>query len=172
MIPRFIVAAFCVLGPLTYVAYGGNINGEATYVSFSVPGALGTYPMSINASMEVTGYYYVSPTVARGFLRALGYSDVVRSPTYTLVETYDFGALTVVHADLYRLQDPDEFEALGLRDLSTAGHVWLIEWPQRAGPWLPEADLHVTLAAEPSCHTVELRAATPAGVQWLAHGMS
>jgi hypothetical protein len=69
MIPRFIVAAFCVLGPLTYVAYGGNINGEATYVSFSVPGALGTYPMSINASMEVTGYYYVSPTVARGFLR-------------------------------------------------------------------------------------------------------
>ena len=111
-------------------------------------------------------------TLARGFLRALGYSDVVRSPTYTLVETYDFGALTVVHADLYRLQDPDEFEALGLRDLSTAGHVWLIEWPQRAGPWLPAADLHVTLAAEPSYHTVELRAATPAGVQWLAHGMS
>ena len=37
--------------------------------SFSVPGAFGTYPMSINASMTVTGYYYVSPTVARGFLR-------------------------------------------------------------------------------------------------------
>jgi tRNA threonylcarbamoyladenosine biosynthesis protein TsaE len=111
-------------------------------------------------------------TLARGFLRALGYHDVVRSPTYTLVETYDFGALTVVHADLYRLQDPDEFEALGLRDLSTAGHVWLIEWPQRAGQGLPAADLHITLAAEASCHTVELQAATPAGVQWLAHGMS
>jgi tRNA threonylcarbamoyladenosine biosynthesis protein TsaE len=111
-------------------------------------------------------------TLARGFLRALGYEQVVRSPTYTLVETYDFDALTVVHADLYRLQDPDEFEALGLRDLSTAGHVWLIEWPERAGRWLPAADLHIMLAAERSGHTVELRAATAAGLQWLAHGMS
>jgi hypothetical protein len=69
MIRRFIAAAFCVLGPFTCPAHGGNINGEATYISFSVPGALGTYPMSINASMAVTGYYYVSPTVTRGFLR-------------------------------------------------------------------------------------------------------
>jgi hypothetical protein len=69
MIPRFLVAALCVLGPLTCVAHGGNINGEARYISFSVPGALGTYPMSINASMTVTGYYFVTPNVARGFLR-------------------------------------------------------------------------------------------------------
>jgi tRNA threonylcarbamoyladenosine biosynthesis protein TsaE len=107
-------------------------------------------------------------TLARGFLRALGYTEVVRSPTYTLVETYDFGAITVVHADLYRLRDPDEFEALGLRDLSTAGHVWLIEWPERGGRWLPAADLDITLAAEPAGHAIEVRAATPAGAQWLA----
>jgi hypothetical protein len=69
MIPRFMVAALCVLGPLTCVAHAGNINGEATYVSFSVPGALGTYPMSINSSQTVTGYYNVSATGARGFLR-------------------------------------------------------------------------------------------------------
>jgi hypothetical protein len=68
MNPRFVIAALCVLGPLTCVAHGGNINGEATYTSFSVPGALGTYPMGINASMEVTGYYYASST-QRGFLR-------------------------------------------------------------------------------------------------------
>jgi tRNA threonylcarbamoyladenosine biosynthesis protein TsaE len=107
-------------------------------------------------------------TLARGFLRALGYTEVVRSPTYTLVETYAFGALTVIHADLYRLQDPAEFESLGLRDLSTGGHVWLIEWPERAGPWLPAADLHVTLEAQPGGHTLELRAATAVGAQWLA----
>src|SRR6202042_1940695 len=64
----FVVAALCVLGLLTCVAYGGNISGEATYVSFSVSGALGTYPMGINASMEVTGYYNTSST-QRGFLR-------------------------------------------------------------------------------------------------------
>jgi hypothetical protein len=69
MIPRFMAAVLCVLGPLPCVAYGGNINGEATFVSFSVPGTVGTYPMSINASMTVTGYYYVTPSVARGFLR-------------------------------------------------------------------------------------------------------
>jgi hypothetical protein len=69
MIPRFMAAALCVLGPLTCVADGGDINGEASYISFSVPGAFGTYPMSINVSMSVTGYYYVSPTMARGFLR-------------------------------------------------------------------------------------------------------
>jgi hypothetical protein len=69
MIARFMVVALCVLGSLTCVAHGGNINGEATYISFSVPGSLGTYPMSINSSMTVTGYYYVSPTVSHGFLR-------------------------------------------------------------------------------------------------------
>jgi hypothetical protein len=69
MIPRSIVAALCVLGPLTCVAYGGSINGEATYISFSVPGALGTYPIGINASMEVTGSYTLAPLVERGFLR-------------------------------------------------------------------------------------------------------
>jgi tRNA threonylcarbamoyladenosine biosynthesis protein TsaE len=107
-------------------------------------------------------------TLARGFLAGLGHSGVVRSPTYTLVETYLLGATTVVHADLYRLQDPDEFEALGLRDLALAGHVWLIEWPQRAGHWLPAADLNVRLAAHPTFHTIELEAPTAAGTQWLA----
>jgi Glycosyl hydrolases family 16 len=69
MIPHIMVAALCVLAPLSCVAHAGNTNGEAAYISFSVPGALGTYPMGINASMEVTGYYYASPTVVRGFLR-------------------------------------------------------------------------------------------------------
>jgi hypothetical protein len=64
---RFLVSALCVLAPLTCPAQ--NVNGEATYVSFSAPGALGTYPMSINNSMAVTGYYYVSPTQTSGFVR-------------------------------------------------------------------------------------------------------
>jgi Chitobiase/beta-hexosaminidase C-terminal domain/Glycosyl hydrolases family 16 len=69
MIPHSIFVALCVLGSLTFVAQGEDINGEAAYISFSVPGALGIYPMSINNSMEVTGYYNVTATVARGFLR-------------------------------------------------------------------------------------------------------
>jgi tRNA threonylcarbamoyladenosine biosynthesis protein TsaE len=107
-------------------------------------------------------------TLARGFLRALGYAGIVRSPTYTLVESYVVGAVVVVHADLYRLQAPDELEALGLRDLAAADHVWLIEWPERAGHWLPVADIDITLGAQPAYHSIELNAATPAGAQWLA----
>ncbi len=107
-------------------------------------------------------------TLARGFLQALGYLGVVRSPTYTLVETYVVDALTVVHADLYRLQDPDEVEALGLRDLATADHVWLVEWPQRGGHQLPAADLNVTLAAHAAFHSIDLAGGTAAGAHWLA----
>ena len=111
-------------------------------------------------------------TLARGFLRALGFTGIVRSPTYTLIESYDFGAITVIHADLYRLQDPDEFEALGLRDLSGAGHVWLVEWPQRAGRWLPAADLNLSLEAQSRWHTLELAAASAAGALWLTRAFS
>jgi tRNA threonylcarbamoyladenosine biosynthesis protein TsaE len=108
-------------------------------------------------------------TLARGFLQALGYSGLVRSPTYTLVESYALGAVTVVHADLFRLQHPDELEGLGLRDLAIADHVWLIEWPERAATWLPAADIDITLVAHPAFHSIELYPSTAAGAQWLAH---
>ena len=107
-------------------------------------------------------------TLARGFLQALGYPGVVRSPTYTLVESYALGTVTVVHTDLYRLQDPDELEALGLRDLAVGDHIWLIEWPERAGHGLPAADIDITLVAQPAFHSIELNAATAAGAQWLS----
>ncbi len=107
-------------------------------------------------------------TLARGFLHALGHAGVVRSPTYTLFESYGLGSITVVHADLYRLLHPDEFENLGLRDLATAGHVWLVEWPQRAGHWLPAADIDVTLTAHATFHGIDLQPASPTGELWLA----
>jgi tRNA threonylcarbamoyladenosine biosynthesis protein TsaE len=107
-------------------------------------------------------------TLARGFLQGLGFTGPVRSPTYTLVETYALGAVTVVHTDLYRLQAPDELEALGLRDLALGGHVWLIEWPERAGNWLPRADIDITLTAQPAFHSIDLDASTAVGQGWLA----
>jgi hypothetical protein len=64
-----LVAVLCMLIPLFFAAQGFAQNQPATYISFEVAGALGTYPMSINNSMTVTGYYYVSSTVTNGFLR-------------------------------------------------------------------------------------------------------
>src|SRR5256885_13873388 len=80
-------------------------------------------------------------TFARGFLRALGVVGAVPSPTYTLLELYPAGALTVVHVDLYRVRDAAELESLGLREWARSGHVWLIEWPERGGRRLPPAGL-------------------------------
>ena len=86
-------------------------------------------------------------TLTRGFLRSLGIVGAVRSPTYTLVEIYETSMLTALHLDLYRLADPAELDNLGLREWAGAGHVWLVEWPERGANKLPAADLVVKLTA-------------------------
>jgi tRNA threonylcarbamoyladenosine biosynthesis protein TsaE len=87
-------------------------------------------------------------TLVRGLLRGLGHSGSVRSPTYTLLEPYEFPGLSVLHFDLYRLADPDELEYLGVREQSGEGSLWLVEWPDRGSGWLPAPDLVVTLVVE------------------------
>ncbi|MBV6417242.1 MAG: hypothetical protein CMLOHMNK_01881 [Steroidobacteraceae bacterium] len=107
-------------------------------------------------------------TLARGLLAQLGVGGPIRSPTYTLVEVHALPALSVVHADLYRLLDPEELEPLGLRELHAPGFLWIVEWPERAGDALPAPDLHLALAIEPSAHVVRCRAATGHGTRWFA----
>ena len=72
-------------------------------------------------------------TFARALLRALGVDARIKSPTYSLVESYALGDLAIHHLDLYRIADPGELEWLGLADLAVGRHLILIEWPQRAG---------------------------------------
>ena len=81
-------------------------------------------------------------TFARGFINKLGHSGKVKSPTFTLVETYDLEQARLYHLDLYRLKDPHELEYIGIRDLTGESDVMcLIEWPERGGSGLPAADL-------------------------------
>jgi len=107
-------------------------------------------------------------TLARGLLRQLGHAAAVRSPTYTLFETYQAGGWTVLHADLYRLRDPEELENLGLRDFALPGHLWLVEWPDKGGQLLPPADLQVQLTVTGATHAAAVRALSAAGTRWLA----
>jgi tRNA threonylcarbamoyladenosine biosynthesis protein TsaE len=107
-------------------------------------------------------------TLARGFLRALGAAEAVPSPTYTLLELYPAGAVTVVHVDLFRVREATELESLGLREWARAGHVWLIEWPERGGTRLPPPDLTLAFAVAAAGHTIEVSARSALGEAWLA----
>jgi tRNA threonylcarbamoyladenosine biosynthesis protein TsaE len=106
-------------------------------------------------------------TLTRGLLRSLGVTGAVRSPTYTLVEIYELGALTALHLDLYRLSDPAELDNLGLREWATGGHLWLIEWPERGAGRLLEADLVITLTAGDDGHDIEVSARSELGAHWV-----
>ena len=96
-------------------------------------------------------------TLARGLLRTLaGDPEMdVPSPTFTLVEVYEFPAVTVWHFDLYRLKQPEDVWELGLEQ-ALGEAASLIEWPERLGPLLPASRLDIKLQAEDGGRRAEL----------------
>jgi tRNA threonylcarbamoyladenosine biosynthesis protein TsaE len=105
-------------------------------------------------------------TWVRAMLAGLGYEGRVPSPTFTLLEEYEIGPLTVVHLDLYRLADAGELEFLGLRDRLALPAVWLlIEWPEQGGlAGSLDLSLRLQIGAD-EARNIELVAATEAGRQ-------
>jgi tRNA threonylcarbamoyl adenosine modification protein YjeE len=83
---------------------------------------------------------------ARAFIRALCADPLldVPSPTFTLVNLYDTPAFPIYHADLYRLENTEDYAELGLEDGFDLG-VTLIEWPEIIEKWLPVSRLDVKL---------------------------
>jgi tRNA threonylcarbamoyladenosine biosynthesis protein TsaE len=105
-------------------------------------------------------------TFARALLGALGVGVRIKSPTYSLIESYTAGEILIHHLDLYRIAAMDEVEWLGLRDLSVGRHLWLIEWPERAAAALPTPDLVVNLAHAASARDVRIEAVSARGQHW------
>ena len=84
-------------------------------------------------------------TFSRGFIQAFGHQGNVKSPTYTLIETYQLPTVTIHHLDLYRLTDPEELEYLGIDEICQDSGICLIEWPDRGAGVLPPASLSLEL---------------------------
>ncbi|SIT72290.1 tRNA threonylcarbamoyladenosine biosynthesis protein TsaE [Ectothiorhodosinus mongolicus] len=107
-------------------------------------------------------------TLVRAFLRALGVSQTVRSPTYTLVEPYECTDRRILHFDLYRLSSPEELEYLGVREDLDGEALCFIEWPERGQGWLPDADVRLILEVAGSGRLLILQASSDIGEAWLA----
>lgn len=106
-------------------------------------------------------------TLVRGVLRALGHGGRVKSPTYTLVESYSLPVFELYHFDLYRMHDPREWLDAGFRDVSDGRAVSLIEWPDKAAGWLPPPDVIVRLTIADDAREIECEAASPRGARYL-----
>ena len=106
-------------------------------------------------------------TLVRGVLNALGYTERVKSPTYTLVEPYHIAGLEFRHFDLYRLRDEEEWEAAGFRDEFDGHNIFLIEWPEKAQGLIPPADMEIVFEILPQGRNVEIRGHTPTGRECL-----
>ena len=94
-------------------------------------------------------------TLARGILRGLGFNGHVKSPTYTLVEPYEFAAIHVYHFDFYRIRDPEELEYIGLDDLLGERAIKLIEWPEKALGRLPPPQRVIRISVQGAGRVIE-----------------
>lgn len=110
------------------------------------------------AALPLTGSVWLAgdlgagkTTLTRYWLQALGHAGAVKSPTYTLVEPYsieqkDGSIKPVYHADLYRLQDPEELSFIGFDEyLDEPNALIIIEWASRADSYLPPPTLFMDM---------------------------
>lgn len=108
-------------------------------------------------------------TLTRGVLKSFGHTGAVKSPTYTLVEPYDFSAdqqgaeQKVYHFDLYRLADPEELEYMGIREYFDGRALCIVEWPNKGEGFLPVADITLSLSPKNEGRILELHAGSAKG---------
>lgn len=138
-----------------------TIVGEAAMVQFGVE--LGQ-SLSGGALVFLDGDLGAGKTtLCRGILASFGHQGAVKSPTYTLVETYQLVNASLHHFDLYRLGDPEELEFIGIRDYLGEGNFCLIEWPNRGRGILPEPDLEVAITVAGEGRDITVAALTESG---------
>jgi tRNA threonylcarbamoyladenosine biosynthesis protein TsaE len=84
-------------------------------------------------------------TLAQGIAEGLGIEETLRSPTYTYIIEYE-GKVPLYHIDLYRVDEYDFLEELGLRDLLNGEGICLVEWGEKFRDFFPPYSIQITLA--------------------------
>jgi tRNA threonylcarbamoyladenosine biosynthesis protein TsaE len=103
--------------------------------------------------------------MARAILRGLGFAGAVKSPTFTLLETYNLTKFMVYHFDLYRFSSSGEWFDSGFDDIMAAPGLVLLEWPEKAAGVLADPDLllELTAAADDDARLLHARAFSGGG---------
>ena len=85
-------------------------------------------------------------TFVRGLIQELGFDEFVKSPTFTIVESYESENLEVFHFDLYRIEDDRELQAIGVEDyLTEENAITLVEWPEKSKRYFNNPDYIIEL---------------------------
>lgn len=133
------------------IAFGQRL-ARATYVDEEVNSDLvveGVGIESLGGVIHLNGELGAGKTtLTRGIMRGYGYNGAVKSPTYTLVEPYEFEKCHIYHFDLYRLADPEEVEYLGTEDYFLPTNLCIVEWANRGAGIIPAPDLVIDIAPE------------------------
>jgi len=102
-------------------------------------------------------------TLARGIIKSLGYVGSVKSPTYSLIEQYEFDIFTLNHFDLYRFTSPNEWFSSGFQEYINSYDVTLIEWPEKSAEFLPKPDLEIELSYKNESRIAKINSFTEKG---------
>lgn len=101
-------------------------------------------------------------TLAQNFIGYFGF-DKVKSPTYTLVESYQNESIDIHHFDCYRLSDPEELEYIGIREYLKPNSLQLIEWPELGKGAIAHSDISINISGHGEKRTINITSQTETG---------
>lgn len=107
-------------------------------------------------------------TIIRAMLKNQGIKSAIKSPTFSLVESYSCADFMIHHFDLYRLNSEEELEYLGFRDYFSEHTICCIEWAEHAGKALPNVDIRFKLTIKGAGRAMQIEALSAAGEKMIA----
>lgn len=133
-----------VLSSRLHMDFYVNSIDETTTLGFNLGHLLNASDIVCLTGNLGTGKTHITKGIARG----LNITDIITSPTFTIVNEYDSGRLKMNHFDVYRVNDPDEIHAIGFDDYIFSESVSIIEWANYIEDILPKEFLHIHISKD------------------------